>query len=206
MNIQRIDIDASNYGGVNKGRLFIVVHANGGSAQGTASWFKNPNADVSYHYLVCKDGTIMHFVDEGQRAWHAGVSEWEAYRNLNDWSVGVSIESLEGTHSEVTDAQYQALLELIRDIQARHGIETRYVRAHKEVSPGRKSDPVHIDMDSLRQDLASTTDSQETQKDTFDTLVLHGFHNLEFEEGKVIVRGNMHLNQRGDKVDIRLVD
>jgi N-acetyl-anhydromuramyl-L-alanine amidase AmpD len=198
MNIQRVDIPDDNYGGVNHGRLFIIVHANGATDESTMHWLKNSDSDVSYHYLINLEGGVMQFVDEGKRAWHAGRSTWDGHHDLNDVSVGVAIESEEGTHSQVTETQYETLLELIRDIQERHSIRTDYVRGHKEVSPNRKTDPIHIDMDKLRRDLDNQDDTDEIH-----TLVLHGFDNLT-TRAEVVVRGKMQLRTRGDKVDIRL--
>lgn len=201
MNIKQVEIDASNYGGVNLGRDFVIVHANGATAESTVAWFLNPNANVSYHYLITLEGNVLQFVDEEERAWHAGRSQWDDYSDLNDVSVGVAIESVEGAHSQVTEVQYEVLLELIRDIAQRHDIKTDYVRGHKEVSPGRKTDPLHIDMDKLRADLAGEDTSERIH-----TLVLHDFapNMLQAENGQVVVRGKMLTRFRGDKLDIRL--
>jgi len=53
---------------------FIVIHYTaGGSAKGTISWFKNPRARVSAHYLLARDGTIFQLVQDEDTAWHAGI-------------------------------------------------------------------------------------------------------------------------------------
>lgn len=201
MEIKQVEISSTNYGGENRGRLFVVVHANVGTAEGTVSWFRNENVKGSYHYLITLEGEIWQLVDESERAYHAGVSSFDGYTDLNDLSIGVCIESYERTESEVTEAQYEALLELIRNIKERYDIKTDYVRGHKEVSPGRKSDPKHIDMDKLRRDLDDVSD-----EDTIKTLVLHNFDDLSLESGQVVVRGKMRLNRRGEKLDIRFLD
>lgn len=202
MKTTRVEISSSNYGGANLGRKFVIVHANGATVKSTIAWFQNVLANVSYHYLVSLRGEVFQFVDENERAWHAGLSAWGGERNLNDLSVGVSIESLEGTQSQVTEAQYTALLELIRDIQARHNIKTEHVLGHKEVSPGRKVDPIHIDMNELRRNLAG-----DERTGHIDTLVLHGFSPdmlVTLDGDKVTLRGNMVTRARGNKLDVRL--
>lgn len=188
----------SNYGGVNEGRKYVIVHANAGTLEGTLAWMQNPDANVSYHYLIALHGGVYQLVDEHERAWHAGRSQWENDSNLNDLSVGVAIESLEGSDSQVTALQYEALLTLIADIQARYDIPSKYVLGHKEVSPGRKTDPVHIDMDKLRNDLA------ERDADVIDTLVLHGFDGI--LSGATTVRGKMKVTWRDSKLDVRWLD
>ena len=195
MEIIQKKISSTNYGGVNKGRRFVIVHANGGTANSTLNWFNNPDANVSYHYLVTLAGEVWQFVDENDRAWHAGVSSWDGFSNLNDWSVGVCVESLEGRDSQLTEPQYNALLELITDIQARHNIKTSFVRGHKEVSPDRKTDPVHINMDTLRHDL--------DKADAIKTIVVHNVRHFEIEGNKLIIRGEFVKTERKDKIDLR---
>jgi N-acetylmuramoyl-L-alanine amidase len=36
----------------------------------------DPEAEVSAHYLIDADGTLLSLVDEGARAWHAGAGTW----------------------------------------------------------------------------------------------------------------------------------
>jgi N-acetyl-anhydromuramyl-L-alanine amidase AmpD len=53
---------------------WIVIHytANG-SGRGVLSWFKNPSARVSAHYVLDRDGTIYQLVRDEDTAWHAGL-------------------------------------------------------------------------------------------------------------------------------------
>jgi uncharacterized protein (TIGR03382 family) len=49
----------------------IIIHDTEGSYAGTISWFKNPAAEVSAHYVVrSSDGHIAQMVDEKNIAWH----------------------------------------------------------------------------------------------------------------------------------------
>lgn len=92
---------------------------------------------VSAHFLVRRDGGIVQFVDCGRRAWHAGVSAWRGRENVNDFSIGVELEGIEGGAFEA--AQYHALERLCRAIARRHPIVA--VAGHEHVAPGRKRDP-----------------------------------------------------------------
>ncbi len=51
----------------------IIIHDTEGSYSGTLSWFKNPDANVSAHYVIrSSDGHIAQMVDEKNIAWHIG--------------------------------------------------------------------------------------------------------------------------------------
>jgi AmpD protein len=93
--------------------------------------------EVSSHFLIRRDGELVQFVDTGERAWHAGASEWCGRANCNDFSIGVELEGLEGGMFEA--AQYQRLGELCQALRQRHPID--YVAGHEHIAPGRKQDP-----------------------------------------------------------------
>lgn len=92
---------------------------------------------VSAHFLVRRDGAVVQFVDCGRRAWHAGASAWRGREGVNDFSIGIELEGLEGERFE--PAQYEALARLCRAIARRHPVVA--VAGHEHVAPGRKRDP-----------------------------------------------------------------
>jgi N-acetylmuramoyl-L-alanine amidase len=123
----------------------VVIHGDAGKSDlGTVSWLAHPASKVSYHYLIGRDGTVYQFVPEEENAWHAGLSKFhgeEVGKSVNRMSIGLAFAN-DGTGKEAyTEAQYEAGGELLADICRRHGIPLHRVRAHSEVSPGRKSDP-----------------------------------------------------------------
>lgn len=95
---------------------------------------------VSAHFLIERDGSVIQFVSCLDRAWHAGVSSFEGRDTCNDFSLGIE---LEGTDElPFTDAQYQALIALTRQLQAAYpAITPHRVCGHSDVAPGRKTDP-----------------------------------------------------------------
>lgn len=122
----------------------IVIHGDAGQTEeGTISWILNPTSGASYHWLVGRDGTVYKLVDEADRAWHAGKSEWpgmtDAKGSVNSASIGVCFAN-NGTEA-YRDAQYEAGAELVAGIMRRYGIGIDLIRGHNEVSPGRKTDP-----------------------------------------------------------------
>jgi N-acetyl-anhydromuramoyl-L-alanine amidase len=92
---------------------------------------------VSSHYLIRRHGEVVQFVPPARRAWHAGVSSWRGRSGCNDFSIGIE---LEGTDEDVfTDAQYDALAQLVRQLRTKFPL--RDIAAHSDVAPGRKTDP-----------------------------------------------------------------
>ncbi len=95
---------------------------------------------VSSHFLIDRAGVLTQFVRCEDRAWHAGVSRWGSRENCNDFSLGIE---LEGTDTlPYTDAQYDRLIALIRQLYARHPrLPHGAIVGHSDIAPGRKTDP-----------------------------------------------------------------
>ncbi len=109
----------------NKKIIAIVDHITAGSADGALSWLCNPSSQASAHYLVTKAGQIFQLVNDEDTAWHAGIvnqPNWPLYdgTNPNRYTIGIEHECLSG--GELTEAQYQATLELHRQLIAKFGI------------------------------------------------------------------------------------
>jgi N-acetyl-anhydromuramoyl-L-alanine amidase len=92
---------------------------------------------VSAHFFIRRDGTLIQFVSTKDRAWHAGQSEYRGRPQCNDDSVGIEMEGLEG--DVFTQAQYVQLARLCQDLHDHHPIA--HVAGHEHVAPGRKQDP-----------------------------------------------------------------
>lgn len=93
--------------------------------------------EVSAHFFIRRDGSLIQFVPCTRRAWHAGKSNWLGRERCNDFSVGIE---LEGTDKQpFTDAQYAALIPLLAALKAAYPI--RAVVGHSDIAPGRKTDP-----------------------------------------------------------------
>jgi N-acetylmuramoyl-L-alanine amidase len=98
---------------------------------------------VSVHYMIDEDGTIVQYVDESKRAWHAGKSYWDGVSDLNGHSIG--IELVNPGHKYGYRAfplrQMDALRRLSKEIIARNDIPAHNVVAHSDIAPERKIDP-----------------------------------------------------------------
>ncbi|MBN06356.1 MAG: N-acetylmuramoyl-L-alanine amidase [Rhodospirillaceae bacterium] len=122
----------------------LVLHYTGmQTLQAAIARLTDPKAQVSAHYLVTVSGDLICMVDEGERAWHAGVSYWRGATNINSRSIGVEIENPghENGYRPFSDIQMDAVTRLCSDILSRHSIPARNVVGHSDVAPTRKTDP-----------------------------------------------------------------
>src|SRR5450830_1406413 len=127
---------------------FVVVHYTSTNLERSLALLTH--GQVSSHYLIGDDasGTIYKLVDESQRAWHAGESEWMGRTWLNSSSIGIEIVN-PGFRDTPTgrvwypysEAQVQSLEVLLKDISTRNGIEPRHIIGHSDIAPLRKLDP-----------------------------------------------------------------
>ena len=103
----------------------------------------DPRAEVSAHYLVHEDGSILQMVPEARRAWHAGESYFAGERDVNSSSIGIEVVNPghEYGYRDFPDAQIASVCDLAKDICARHEIPPWRVLAHSDVAPARKRDP-----------------------------------------------------------------
>jgi AmpD protein len=92
---------------------------------------------VSAHFLIRRDGGLLQFVPCGERAWHAGVSNWRGRERCNDFSVGIELEGSDDTPFD--ERQYAALDRLLPALSETYPISG--LAGHSEIAPGRKTDP-----------------------------------------------------------------
>ena len=70
----------------------LVIHYTGmQSAAAALAHLCDPKVQVSAHYFIEEDGRTFRLVDEVNRAWHAGVSKWRGFTNINDRSIGIEL-------------------------------------------------------------------------------------------------------------------
>ena len=120
--------------------------------------------EVSVHYIIDREGVVTCLIPENRVAWHAGKGEFaddEKYTNaMNHYAIGIELMGI-GSEADMadylysweyraidksqigfTDAQYDALSSLVRDICERNEIpyDRDHVIGHEEYSPT-KTDP-----------------------------------------------------------------
>ncbi|EAR51384.1 N-acetylmuramoyl-L-alanine amidase, putative [Oceanicola granulosus HTCC2516] len=95
--------------------------------------------EVSAHYLIAADGTLVQLVDETDRAWHAGAGAWGAVDDVNSRSIGIELDNR--GDDPFPEPQLARLEALLADLLARHRIPPERVIGHSDMAPGRKHDP-----------------------------------------------------------------
>lgn len=127
----------SNYTvGRTKAISAITIHVTQGSYAGTISWFKNPSAQVSAHYVIrSSDGQVTQMVAEKDKAWHVGTE--------NGYTVGIEHEGFVDQPSWFTDAMYRSSAALTRNIADRRGIpkDRAHIKGHSEFPNQTHTDP-----------------------------------------------------------------
>jgi AmpD protein len=96
--------------------------------------------EVSAHFLIRRDGSLVQFVSCDARAWHAGVSCYQGRDNCNDFSIGIELEGCDD--EPYKDEQYTSLTQLTNAVMAAYPlISPSRVTGHEDIAPGRKTDP-----------------------------------------------------------------
>ena len=123
---------------------YIILHYTGmPTAAEALTRMTTPSSEVSAHYLVDEDGTLIQMVEESKRAWHAGKSCWKENRDMNSSSIGIEIVNPghEFGYRLFPEIQINAVKELVHDIMLRHSLPPSCLLAHSDIAPTRKTDP-----------------------------------------------------------------
>ena len=92
---------------------------------------------VSSHFFIRRNGELIQFVSCLQRAWHAGISNWQGRERCNDFSVGIELEGSDFEGFE--EVQYQTLNALLKTLKETYPIQ--HIVGHSDIAPARKTDP-----------------------------------------------------------------
>jgi N-acetylmuramoyl-L-alanine amidase len=119
---------------------FVVIHYTGSDTAADAlRTLTSRRAEVSAHYLIVRDGTIVQLVDERSRAWHAGESRWGGSLDVNSTSIGIELDN--NGREPYPQTQIDALPSLLSDLRQRHRLPAANFVGHSDVAPQRKLDP-----------------------------------------------------------------
>lgn len=119
---------------------YVIIHHTAQDSCGqTLRTFTLPRTQVSSHYVICKDGTVHHMLNDLLRGHHAGVSKWGNATDLNSSSVGIEIDN--NGYEVFTDEQINSLLLVLDRLKKAYNIPTANFIGHADIAPGRKVDP-----------------------------------------------------------------
>ena len=119
---------------------FVVIHHTAqNSCDSTLRTFTLPRTAVSAHYVICRNGTVHHMLNDLLRAHHAGVGKWGNVSDMNSNSIGIEIDN--NGNEPFTEAQMNSLIELLGRLKRAYNIPQANFIGHMDWAPGRKVDP-----------------------------------------------------------------
>ncbi len=131
-------VGTTNFG-MRKPNFVIIHHTAQNACDSTLKTFTLPSTQVSAHYVICKDGTIHHMLNDYLRAWHAGNSKWGNVTDVNSSSIGIELDN--NGFENFTAAQIKSLLQVLKQLKKNNNIPTANFIGHSDIAPKRKVDP-----------------------------------------------------------------
>jgi N-acetylmuramoyl-L-alanine amidase len=131
----------------------VLHHTASSNLGGVVKWFAMTESQVSAHYTIGKDGSIVQHVSTFDRAWHAGNSMDRLGRaNVNNFSIGIEIvnkgDGSEPYPKDQVEAVYNVCAHLIR--HRFPGIKQITSHEFIAIPLGRKNDPRGYPWETLK--------------------------------------------------------
>ena len=107
---------------------FIIIHYTGMKKESEAlKRLSNPKSEVSAHYFIKNNGTIINMVPDDYIAWHAGISHLKNYKSLNKYSIGVEISNPGHKHGyrNFSHNQISSLSKLLKKFKEKYKIKKK---------------------------------------------------------------------------------
>jgi N-acetylmuramoyl-L-alanine amidase len=123
---------------------FIIYHYTGMKKESQAiERLTKIQSEVSSHYLIKNDGTIITLVPDLYEAWHAGKSSWKNYKSLNKNSIGIEVSNPGHlfSYKKFSDKQINSLIKLSKFLIKKYNISFKNILGHSDIAPNRKKDP-----------------------------------------------------------------
>lgn len=117
----------------------IIHHTAQNSCDQTLRTFTLPRTQVSAHYVICRDGTVYHMLNDLLRAHHAGVSRWGNASDINSSSIGIELDN--NGFEYFSEAQLNSLTTLLGRLKKAFNIPASNFIGHGDIAPTRKNDP-----------------------------------------------------------------
>jgi N-acetylmuramoyl-L-alanine amidase len=119
---------------------YVIIHFTAQDSLGqTLHTFTTVKTQVSAHYVIGKDGKVVHMLNDYLRAWQAGASKWGSISDMNSCSIGIEIDN--NGNEPYTAAQVKSLLALLAQLKRVYNIPATNFIGHQDIAPLRKPDP-----------------------------------------------------------------
>lgn len=133
-----------------KPNFVIIHHTAQNSCEQTLRTFTLERTKVSAHYVICKDGTVHHMLNDYMRAWHGGIAKWGNNTDINSSSIGIEIDN--NGFEPFETAQINSLNLLLDKLKNQYKIPAENFIGHGDIAPKRKVDPnIHFPWSLLAQ-------------------------------------------------------
>lgn len=136
--VPKYQVGTTNFN-LRKPNYVIIHHTAQNSCEQTLKTFTLPRTQVSAHYVICKDGTVHHMLNDYLRAWHGGLSMWGNNTDINSASIGIELDN--NGFEPFPDAQINSLITLLATLKKAYGIPASHFIGHADIAPVRKNDP-----------------------------------------------------------------
>ena len=134
----------STYRRTKKKIKYIIYHYTGMSSESKAiNRLTDVRSDVSCHYFIKKNGSIILMVPELYEAWHAGKSNWKKDQFLNKTSLGIEISNKghQFGYKNFPKKQLKSIIKLSKYLIKKYKIKKMNVLGHSDIAYERKKDP-----------------------------------------------------------------
>lgn len=122
-----------------KPNFVIIHHTAQNSCDQTLRTFTLERTKVSAHYVICKDGTVHHMLNDYLRAWHGGIAKWGNNTDINSSSIGIELDN--NGFEPFDPKQIESLLNLLSILKNKYKIPEANFIGHGDIAPTRKNDP-----------------------------------------------------------------
>lgn len=126
--------------GLRRPNYVVIHHTATSNCDDALNALTSPGGpEASAHYLIDKDGTVYHLLNDLLRSHHAGASKWGNNTDLNSSSIG--IELVNNGYQSFAQAQINSLTSLLRRLKVAYKIPDANFIGHGDIAPTRKADP-----------------------------------------------------------------
>ena len=122
-----------------KPNFVIIHHTAQDSIQQTIKTFTLTRTQVSAHYVIGDDGSVVQMLNDYLRAWHAGNGSWGKNTDVNSASIGIELDN--NGSEPFSEAQITSLMALLNKLKREYNIPTQNFIGHSDIAPTRKNDP-----------------------------------------------------------------
>lgn len=120
---------------------YVIIHhtATNNCSEALNEFTNTGGREASAHYVIAKDGTVYHMLNDLLRSHHAGDSKWGNTTDLNSSSIGIELDN--NGYQDFTPEQMNSLTILLGRLKNAYKIPEANFIGHGDIAPARKMDP-----------------------------------------------------------------